>query len=149
MGEFLRSNGQEFGTTTGRPRRCGWLDIPQMKYSIMINGFTAINLTKLDVLTGIQDIKVGVKYMYKGEELDSMPANLKVMADMDVIYETMPGWTEDISHVNQFDDLPLNAQKYCLRVQELLGVPIRWIGVGPNRLDVIDRGEGWDTASSQ
>ncbi|GMH71291.1 hypothetical protein TrLO_g1920 [Triparma laevis f. longispina] len=145
-GEYLRSNGYEFGTTTGRARRCGWLDIPQMKFSSTINGFTSLNLTKLDVLTGLPEILIGTKYTYKGENLDTMPANLKIMTspDFKVEYETMPGWTEDISTVTKFADLPPNAQKYVHRVQDLLGIPIRWIGVGPNRLDVVDRGPGWD-----
>ena len=150
-GEYLRSNGYEFGTTTGRARRCGWLDIPQMKFSTVINGFTSLNLTKLDVLTGLPEILIGTKYVYKGKELDTMPANLKIMEspDFKVEFETLPGWTEDISTCTKFDELPPNAQKYVLRVQDLLGVPIRWIGVGPNRLDVVDRGEGWDILEQQ
>lgn len=142
-GEFLQKNGFEFGTTTGRHRRCGWLDIPQMKYSTLINGYTSLNLTKLDVLTGMERIKIGTQYIHDGKALDTMPANLKVMGDVKVKYEEMPGWTEDISKVTKFEDLPQNAKNYVLRVQELLGVPIRWIGVGPNRLDVVDRGENW------
>uniref|UniRef100_A0A6U3BX21 Adenylosuccinate synthetase n=1 Tax=Entomoneis paludosa TaxID=265537 RepID=A0A6U3BX21_9STRA len=136
--------GAEYGTTTGRPRRCGWLDIPQMKYSALINGFTSINLTKIDVLTGIPELKLGKSYKYKGETLSSMPASLEVLSNVEVQYETLPGWTEDISTCKTFDELPENCQRYILRVQELLGIPIRWIGVGPNRNDVIDRGEGWD-----
>jgi len=150
-GEFLRSNGYEFGTTTGRPRRCGWLDIPQMKFSTSINGFTSLNLTKLDVLTGLPELHVGVRYHYKGKPLDTMPANLKIMTspEFKVEYEVLPGWTEDISTCTKFEELPPNAQKYVLRVQELIGVPIRWIGVGPNRLDVVDRGPGWDVVEQQ
>jgi adenylosuccinate synthase len=144
IGYHLGSVGAEFGTTTGRQRRCGWLDIPQMQYSCLINGFTAVNLTKLDVLTGLKEIKLGVAYKYNGKYLKSMPACLKSLSEAEVEYETLPGWTEDISQCKNFEDLPENAQKYVLRVQELLGVPIRWIGVGPNRLDQIDRGEGWD-----
>lgn len=144
IGYHLGTVGAEYGTTTGRQRRCGWLDIPQMKYSCLINGFTALNLTKLDVLTGLKEIKIGIAYKYKGEYLKSMPACLKSLSEAEVEYETMPGWTEDISNCKTFEDLPENAQKYVLRVQELLEVPIRWIGVGPNRLDQIDRGEGWD-----
>jgi len=138
IGKHLSSVGAEFGTTTGRPRRCGWLDMPQMKFSCLINGFTAINLTKLDVLTGLDEIKIGVGYRYKGALLEGMPANLKVMSEIEMEYEVMPGWKEDISKVTKFEDLPVNAKKYVLRVQEILGVPIRWIGVGPNRLDVIE-----------
>lgn len=144
IGYHLGTVGAEYGTTTGRKRRCGWLDIPQMQYSCLINGFTAINLTKLDVLTGLKDIKLGVAYKYNGKYLEKMPACLKSLSACEVVYETLPGWTEDISKCKNFEDLPENAQSYVLRVQELLGVPVRWIGVGPNRLDQIDRGEGWD-----
>ncbi|GKY91088.1 hypothetical protein MPSEU_000081600 [Mayamaea pseudoterrestris] len=143
-GKHLAEVGVEYGTTTGRPRRCGWLDIPQMKYSALINGFTSINLTKVDVLTGLEEVKLGKAYKYKGEYLSTMPANLTVLSDVEVEYESLPGWSEDISDCKTFEDLPDNCQRYILRVQELLGVPIRWIGVGPNRADVIDRGEGWD-----
>ena len=143
-GKHLAEVGVEYGTTTGRPRRCGWLDIPQMKYSVLINGFTSINLTKVDVLTGMAELKIGKAYKYNGEYLSTMPANLTVLSDVEVEYETLPGWSEDISGCKAFEDLPENCQRYILRVQELLGVPIRWIGVGPNRADVIDRGEGWD-----
>lgn len=136
--------GAEYGTTTGRARRCGWLDIPQMKYSAMINGFTSMNLTKVDVLTGIAEIKLGKAYKHQGVYLSSMPASLEVLSNVEVEYEVLPGWSEDISTCKTFEELPENCQKYILRVQELVGIPIRWIGVGPNRNDVIDRGEGWD-----
>jgi adenylosuccinate synthase len=147
VGMHLSQVGAEYGTTTGRCRRCGWLDIPQMQYSALINGFTSINLTKLDVLTGIPELKIGKAYKYRGELVKSMPASLEIFSNVDVEWEVLPGWTEDISTVTKFEDLPVNCQKYVLRVQELVGVPIRWIGVGPNRLDVIDRGEGWDLAN--
>lgn len=144
IGWHLSTVGAEYGTTTGRPRRCGWLDVPQMKYATMINGFTSLNLTKLDVLTGLDEVKIGKGYKHNNEELKSMPACLRTLEGVEVEYETMPGWKEDISKARTFEDLPENAQKYVLRVQELLEVPVRWIGVGPNRDDVIDRGEGWD-----
>jgi adenylosuccinate synthase len=114
----------------------------------MINGFTAINLTKLDVLTGLKEVKIGVAYKLNGKYLPGMPACLRTLSDAEVEYETLPGWTEDISKCKTFEELPINAQKYVLRVQELLGCPIRWIGVGPGRLDQIDRGEGWDLSSN-
>lgn len=144
IGHHLGTVGAEFGTTTGRQRRCGWLDIPQMQYSVLINGFTAVNLTKLDVLTGLDEIKIGVAYKYNGKYLKSMPACLKSLSAAEVEYEIMEGWTEDISKCKKFEDLPPAAQKYVLRVQELLGVPVRWIGVGAGRDEQIDRGEGWD-----
>ena len=143
-GMHMSQVGAEYGTTTGRARRCGWLDIPQLRYSTMINGFTAVNLTKIDVLTGLEHVKIGKAYKYQGKDLASMPASLEVLGNVEVEYETLPGWTEDISQCRTFEELPLNCQRYILRVQELIGVPIRWIGVGPNRLDVIDRGVGWD-----
>mmetsp|Transcript_15481 Transcript_15481/g.31340 ORF Transcript_15481/g.31340 Transcript_15481/m.31340 type:complete len:541 (-) Transcript_15481:2439-4061(-) len=144
IGEHLGVVGAEWGTTTGRARRVGWLDVPQMRYSTLINGFTALNLTKLDVLTGLAEVKIGRAYKHNGKILNTMPSCLKTMSEIEVIYETLPGWTEDISQARNFDDLPVNAQRYVLRVQELLGVPVRWIGCGANRLDMIDRGEGWD-----
>ena len=144
VGYHLSSVGAEYGTTTGRPRRCGWLDVPQMQYSALINGFTALNLTKVDVLTGIDELYVAKAYKYKGEYLTTMPASLEVLSNVEVEYEILPGWREDISGCKTFEELPVNCQNYILRVQELIGVPIRWIGVGPNRTDQIDRGEGWD-----
>jgi adenylosuccinate synthase len=146
IGQHLAQVGAEYGTTTGRPRRCGWLDIPQLKYSVTINGFTSLNLTKVDVLTGLDEIQLGKAYKHKGEYLTTMPASLAELAEVEVEYETLPGWTEDITRCKSFDELPANCQKYILRIQELTGVPIRWIGVGPNRLDVVDRGEGYDLA---
>lgn len=139
VGEHFGKVGREFGTTTGRARRCGWLDIPQMRYSCKINGFTHLNLTKLDVLTGLPEIKLGVKYMLNGVELDEMPASLREFSECDVVYETYPGWTEDISRCTHFDELPLNAQQYVLRIEQLLKVKVRWIGTGGDRIDMIER----------
>jgi len=144
-GSHLANVGHEFGTTTGRPRRCGWLDLPQLKYSITINGYTSINLTKLDVLSGLKEIPLGVAYKSKdGKYLDTMPASLGQLKDVKVEYEVMPGWDEDITKCRKFEDLPLNCQRYVQRIEDICGVPIRWIGVGPNRLDVIDRGEAFE-----
>lgn len=138
-GPKLRTAGAEFGTTTGRPRRCGWIDIPQLRYSAALNGFTAINLTKLDVLTGFKEIKIGTKYMYEGKEIRGMPASLGVYSGVVVEYETMPGWSEDISGAKTFAELPPNCRAYVLRLEALLGMPIRWIGVGAGRTHIIDR----------
>eukprot|EP00596_Hydrurales_sp_CCMP1899_P003787 CAMPEP_0119041920 /NCGR_PEP_ID=MMETSP1177-20130426/14210_1 /TAXON_ID=2985 /ORGANISM="Ochromonas sp, Strain CCMP1899" /LENGTH=470 /DNA_ID=CAMNT_0007008347 /DNA_START=76 /DNA_END=1485 /DNA_ORIENTATION=- len=122
----LRKIGGEFGTTTGRPRRCGWIDIPQLKYAAMINGFSEINLTKLDVLSGFAEVKIGTKYMLNGQEVKGMPSSLNTYAAIEVQYEVMPGWTEDVSNIKNFDDLPKNCKAYVLRLEELTGVPIRW-----------------------
>ncbi|GLE07645.1 hypothetical protein PINS_up018248 [Pythium insidiosum] len=139
VGEHLGRVGAEFGTTTGRPRRCGWLDIPQMRYSTMVNGFTEVNLTKLDVLTGLKKVKIGVAYWHQGKKLESMPSNLQVLEESVVEYEELDGWDEDISQCKTFEELPVNAQKYVLRVEELLGTHIKWIGVGQDRFDIITR----------
>jgi adenylosuccinate synthase len=135
----LRSVGGEFGTTTGRPRRCGWIDIPQLKYASMINGFTDINLTKVDVLTGFEEIKIGARYKIHGQVLDSVPASLTTYGNAEIEYEVLPGWSEDISQARTFDELPENCKRFILRVEELLGVPVRWIGVGAGRDDMIQR----------
>lgn len=144
VGQHLAQVGAEFGTTTGRPRRCGWLDLPQLKYSCTINGYTSLNLTKIDVLTGLDKIYLGTGYKYKGEYLSTMPASLGELKDVQVEYEVMPGWQDDITKCRTFDELPENCKTYILKIEELVGVPIRWIGVGPNRLDVIDRGEEFE-----
>jgi adenylosuccinate synthase len=133
----LRNAGREFGTTTGRPRRCGWIDIPQLKYSLLINGFDDLNLTKLDVLTGFSEIKIGTKYKLRGQEINYMPSSLQEYAQVEVEYETMPGWAEDISKCKKFDELPENCQRYVQRLEELLGHEIKWIGVGPGRDEII------------
>ena len=140
-GETLRRKGGEFGTTTGRPRRCGWLDIPQVRYAAQVNGFDEVNLTKLDVLTGFEELRLGVEYVHGNRCLESMPASLKTYSEVEVLYASMPGWTEDISKCRRFEDLPLNAQNYVRRIEELTGLHVRWIGVGAGREDIIDRGK--------
>lgn len=137
----LRAAGHEYGTTTGRPRRCGWVDIPQLKYALMINGCDEINLTKLDVLTGFPEIKIGTKYLIGGQEVKGMPASLKTYSTVEVEYETVLGWSEDISKCRSFENLPKTCQSYVYRLEQLLGKRIRWIGVGAGREDIIDRGE--------
>lgn len=136
-GVKIRTKGYEFGTTTGRPRRCGWIDVPQLRYACLINGVSEINLTKIDVLTGFDEVKIGVKYMHNGKEVDGMPASLNTYSEVKVEYETLPGWREDISKINKFEDLPINCQNYIKRLEELLNVKVKWIGVGPGRLDMI------------
>lgn len=139
LDDKLRKQGGEYGTTTGRPRRCGWIDIPQLKYAIMINGVTDLNLTKLDVLSTFDEIKVGVKYMLDNKEITNMPASLKTYYGVKMEYVTMPGWKADISKCKTFEELPPNCQKYVEFLEKQLDMPIRWIGVGSGRIDMIDR----------
>jgi len=136
LAERIRKEGGEFGTTTGRPRRCGWLDAVALRYACAINGFALLNITKLDVLSGLDQVMIGTGYRGangSGEALASFPADLDVLGEVAVEYETLPGWKEDISKCRAFGDLPRNAQAYIQRLEELVGVPVRWIGVGPGR----------------
>ncbi|GAB4843837.1 Adenylosuccinate synthetase 2, chloroplastic [Ancistrocladus abbreviatus] len=133
-GDLLRFAGQEFGTTTGRPRRCGWLDIVALKYSCQINGLSALNLTKLDVLSDLPEIQLGVAYKdVDGMPIKSFPADLRVLEHLKVDYEVLPGWQSDISTIRNYADLPQAARRYVERIEELVGVPIHFIGVGPGR----------------
>jgi adenylosuccinate synthase len=136
-GEILRNNGAEFGTTTGRPRRCGWFDAVIGRYATRINGVTDFVLTKLDVLTGMDEVPVCVAYEVDGVRHDELPMN---QADFDravPIYETFPGWTEDISKARTLDDLPRNARDYVTALEKMIKAPISAIGVGPGRDETI------------
>jgi adenylosuccinate synthase len=132
-GEWLRQTGGEFGTTTGRPRRTGWYDSVVARYSTRINGLTDIVLTKLDVLTGRDKIPVAVAYDVDGRRFDEMPDDQSDFHHAKPIYEYLDGWTEDISTPRDFDDLPVAAQRYLERLEELSGTQISAIGVGPGR----------------
>ena len=140
-GEFLRAKGFEFGTTTGRPRRCGWYDAPIARYSTRINGVTDFVLTKLDVLTGLEQIPVCVAYDIDGMRVDEVPVNQSDFHHARPIYENFAGWTEDITGVRSFDDLPANAQKYVLALEAMSGAPFSAIGVGPGRDAIVVRNE--------
>ncbi|CAM6022684.1 unnamed protein product, partial [Sphagnum balticum] len=134
QGEALRVAGHEFGTTTGRPRRCGWLDIVALNYVCTINGFTALNLTKLDVLSGLSEVKLGVTYRNAdGIQIRSFPSDLSVLEQVQVDYEVLPGWNKDITNVRSYQELPVEARRYVERIEELVGLPIHYIGVGPGR----------------
>lgn len=139
IGELLQSRGHEFGVTTGRRRRCGWLDLTLLRYAHMINGFTALALTKLDILDVFPDIKVGVSYKINGKTVPFFPANQEVLNKVEVEYNTLPGWNTDTSNARTFEDLPENAKKYVLFIEDILGVPIKWIGVGKSRESMIQR----------
>jgi len=138
-GETMRKKGHEYGTTTGRPRRCGWVDIVQLRYTQMLNGMTDLAVTKLDILSGFSELKIGVKYIIDGNESPSMPAHVNDLARVKVEYITVPGWQEDITAVRKYDDLPENARKYVEIIESLLEVPVTWIGVGPGREAIIEK----------
>ncbi|MFM1784110.1 MAG: hypothetical protein RLZZ579_387 [Actinomycetota bacterium] len=139
MGEFLRQTGGEFGTTTGRERRCGWFDAPVARYATRINGLTDIFLTKLDVLTGIKEIPVCVAYEVDGKRVDEVPVSQTDFHHAKPIYEMFAGWTEDITKAKKFEDLPKNAQDYVLALERLSGTRISAIGVGQDRNATIVR----------
>ncbi|MEA2484794.1 MAG: adenylosuccinate synthase [Thermoleophilaceae bacterium] len=138
-GEFLRSRGFEFGTTTGRPRRTGWFDAPIARYAQRINGVTDFVLTKLDVLTGLERIPVCVAYEVDGRRLDEVPVSQSDFHHAVPVYEEFPGWSEDISEARSFEDLPRAARDYVLAVEEMSGAPISVIGVGADREAVVVR----------
>jgi len=138
-GEFLRSAGFEFGTTTGRPRRTGWYDAPIARYAARINGVTDFVMTKLDVLTGLETIPVCVAYDVDGVRHDEVPVNQTDFHHATPIYEEFPGWTEDITGARTFDDLPKNARDYVLAVEAMSGARISAIGVGPGRDAIVVR----------
>ncbi|KAK4996961.1 Adenylosuccinate synthase [Elasticomyces elasticus] len=138
-GEKLQSVGREFGVTTGRKRRCGWLDLVVVKYSHEVNDYTALNLTKLDVLDDFDTLQIATEYSYNGQTLESFPANLDHLANVEVKYREFPGWKQPTTGAKSFADLPENARKYVGFVEEFVGVKIRWIGTGPARESMITR----------
>jgi adenylosuccinate synthase len=138
-GERLRQIGGEVGTTTGRPRRCGWYDAVVARYATRINGLTDFFLTKLDVLSGFKEIPVCVAYEIDGKRYDEMPMTQTQFHHAKPIYEMMPGWDEDISNARKFEDLPVNAQKYVEFLEKISGAPMSAIGVGQHRDATISR----------
>ncbi|MFN4001292.1 adenylosuccinate synthase [Microcella sp.] len=138
-GEFLRKTGFEFGTTTGRPRRCGWYDAPIARYTARVNGVTDFVMTKLDVLTGLTSIPVCVAYEVDGVRVDEVPVSQSDFHHAKPIYENLPGWSEDITGARTFDDLPKNAQDYVLAIEAMSGARISAIGVGPGRDAIVVR----------
>ena len=138
MGERIQKAGAEFGATTGRKRRCGWLDMVLIKESVRISGITSIALTKLDVLTGIDKIKICVAYKTNdGEFAEYVPPDTKLFEQCQPVYEEMDGWSEDIRRAKTMDDLPVNARKYIERLEELAGVKMSLVSVGPGRNETI------------
>ncbi|WNY24687.1 adenylosuccinate synthase [Methanolapillus millepedarum] len=133
IGAHLTNVGQEFGTTTGRQRRCGWFDLPLLKKSINLNGYTELALTKIDVLTGLDPIQICVAYELDGERIDYPPLLTKDLDRCVPVYSEMSGWTENLENVKSFDDLPENAREYVTAIEKLCDVPITYVSVGPGR----------------
>ncbi|MEJ8777104.1 adenylosuccinate synthase [Pseudogracilibacillus sp. ICA-222130] len=133
IGDQIREVGREYGTTTGRPRRVGWFDSVVVRHARRVSGITDLSLNSLDVLTGIETLKICVAYKYKGEIMDEFPASLHVLAECEPVYEELPGWTEDITGVRSIHDLPTNARNYLERVAQLSEIPLSIFSVGPDR----------------
>lgn len=140
VGERLQDMGGEFGATTGRRRRCGWLDMVVLRESVRLNSPTELAITKLDVLSGLKEICICTAYQYRGETLQYPPQEQNGMAHVTPVYESMPGWDEDISGVTRWADLPETAKAYLTRLEELSGVPVGIVSVGPDRAQTFTRG---------
>ncbi|MEO8677331.1 MAG: adenylosuccinate synthetase, partial [Casimicrobiaceae bacterium] len=136
-GARLAQRGNEFGSVTGRPRRCGWLDIPALKRSFALNGVTGTCITKLDVLDGLPEILLCTSYTVHGQSLALLPSGADAVAECMPVYETLPGWQESTVGVKSFDELPANARAYLRRVEALTGVPIAMVSTGPDRSETI------------
>ncbi|UKZ65082.1 uncharacterized protein TrAtP1_006284 [Trichoderma atroviride] len=139
IGTKLQEIGREWGTSTRRRRRCGWLDLVVVKYSNSINYYTSLNLTKLDVLDTFETIKIAIAYTIGGEELDSYPADLNILNQAEVVYHEMPGWQKPTTNARTYDDLPKEARDYVEYIEKFVGVKIKYIGTGPDRDAMIQR----------
>jgi len=138
-GTKLQEIGREWGTSTGRRRRCGWLDLVVVKYGNSINYYTSLNLTKLDVLDTFETIKIAIAYKVDGQELDSYPADLKILEQAEVVYHEMPGWQTPTTNAKTYYDLPKKARDYVEYIEKFVGVKIKYIGTGPDREAMIQR----------
>jgi adenylosuccinate synthase len=139
IGQYIRDRGHEYGTTTGRPRRCGWFDAVSVDYSIRIGGIDEIAMQHLDTLGGLKELKICTSYRHAGRRLNFFPVEQEILKDVECEYETLPGFTEDLSGCRRFEELPKNAKDYVLRLEAILGRPIGMVGVGPGREQTITR----------
>jgi len=137
IGEYLRETGHEFGTVTGRSRRCGWFDSVVVRYAAMLNSLDYLAITRLDILDGLDTINICKGYMYKGIELKEYPESLNILQDVEPVYEELPGWKTDISGCKSYDELPENARYYVERISQLVRVPLGIVSVGPDRSQTI------------
>ncbi|WP_166245845.1 adenylosuccinate synthase [Paenibacillus turpanensis] len=133
IGDLIREKGHEYGTVTGRPRRVGWFDSVVVRHARRVSGITGLSLNSIDVLTGLETVKICTAYRFRGEVIDSYPASLNQLSECEPVYEELPGWTEDVSGARSLDDLPANARHYLERVSQLTGIPISIFSVGRNR----------------
>lgn len=132
-GDKIRQVGNEYGTTTGRPRRVGWFDSVVVRHARRVSGITDLSINSIDVLTGIETLRICTAYRYRGEVMEHFPASLKVLAECEPVFEELPGWTEDITGVKSLDDLPVNARHYLERISQLTNIPLSIFSVGPDR----------------
>lgn len=132
-GDWFRDKGHEYGSTTGRPRRCGWLDAVVLRHAARVNGLTGMVITKLDILSGLNKVKICTGYTFEGKSYDEFPSSLRVLEGVKPVYEEMDGWVDDVSSAKDFEQLPVNAKKYLKRIEELSGVEIVMISVGMER----------------
>ena len=145
MGEQLQQKGHEFGATTGRCRRCGWLDGVVANDAVRLNGLTGFAVTKLDVLSGQPIIKMATAYELAGTKVHAMPSNIKHAAAVQPVYEEMPGWQRDLSGIRQFDDLPRQARDYIKRIEDFTGIAAQIVSVGPDRAETLLLKNPFDT----
>jgi adenylosuccinate synthase len=138
-GQYIRDRGNEYGTTTGRPRRCGWFDAVPVAYAVTIGAIDSVALLHLDTLSGLKEVNICKAYEIDGKQTTFFPANIAKLSKASPVYDTVPGWDEEITDVSDFNDLPANAQDYVCRVEEMIGKPITMIGVGPKRKQTIFR----------
>ena len=141
LDEEIRKIGKEYGATTQRPRRCGWLDLVALRYATQINGLTAIALTKLDVFDTLADLQVCVAYRYKGEQITTFPSSLNVLEECEPVYETLPGWQQPLTEARNATDIPQRTKDYVAYVSDYLNVPIPLISVGPDRNQIVELGQ--------
>lgn len=137
IGQQIREKGHEYGTTTGRPRRCGWFDAVIVRYAVRVNGLTSLAVTRLDTLGGFATVKICTGYRYRGEVIREFPASLKVLAECEPIYEELPGWPADISHIRCYEDLPPNLRNYLQRIEELCETKVSIASIGPERSQAV------------
>ncbi|MGZ5228006.1 MAG: adenylosuccinate synthetase, partial [Burkholderiales bacterium] len=144
VGRQLASRGNEFGSTTGRPRRCGWFDAAALKRSIQINGVSGLCVTKLDVLDGMEEVRLGIGYRCHGRQSDILPFGAEMLAECEPVYETLPGWSGSTVGLTHFSELPTQAQNYLNRIEEVCDVPIALISTGADRNQTIVRQHPFD-----